>query len=332
MTVSVLRILVSESGGFSTGAAAQLRQVGELTLADLDRPSLLASLQDIDVLWVRLRHRIDAEVLANAPCLKIIVTATTGLNHIDLEAVERRGIRVLSLRGESAFLQDVRGTAEHTVALALALVRRLPTAAAHVLDGGWNRDLFRGHELYQKTVGVIGYGRLGRLVARYLTGFDARILFSDPHVDTAPNETGAEQVSLERLLEESDLVTLHVDLTSKTRSFFGADQFAAMKQGAFLVNTSRGEVIEENALLQALRSGRLGGAALDVLCDERSEGMEGHPLVAYARERDNLVLTPHIGGCTFESMEKTEIFLAQKLIRAGSLSNENPSVSTPWTL
>ena len=333
MTPSALKILISESGGFSTVAAAQLRQAGELILADLDHQALLASLRDIDVLWVRLRHRIDAEVLANAPRLKIIVTATTGLNHIDLEEAVRRGIQVLSLRGESAFLQDVRGTAEHTVALTLALLRRLPQAVAHVLDGEWNRDLFKGHELYQKTVGIIGYGRLGRVVARYLKGFDTHVLVSDRNIDIVPVEGGAELVSLTRLLQESDLVTLHVDLNSETRTFFGAAQFAVMKHGACLINTSRGEVIEESALLQALQSGRLGGAALDVLCNERSDGMEDHPLVAYAREHDNLIITPHIGGCTFESMEKTEVFLAQKLLQSGLLSNEKLSApAAPSTL
>ncbi|HEU4629848.1 MAG TPA: NAD(P)-dependent oxidoreductase, partial [Gemmatimonadaceae bacterium] len=162
-------VLVAESAGFSPRAAALLRDAGELTLADLDRDDLLRAAGDADVLWVRLRHRIDAEVLHAAPRLRMLVTPTTGLNHVDLAAARARDVDVLSLRGEVAFLRDVRATAEHTIALILALLRRLPAAAAHAAAGGWERDRFRGHELYGRTVGVVGYGRLGRIVARYLT-------------------------------------------------------------------------------------------------------------------------------------------------------------------
>jgi D-3-phosphoglycerate dehydrogenase len=317
MSQSKPRILISESGGFSTRAAARLRQAGEVVLADLDRNDLLFAVRDVDVLWVRLRHQIDGEVLSSAPRLKIIATPATGLNHIDLEEAGRRGIQVLSLRGERDFLRDVRATAEHTMALILSLLRRVPGALAHVLDGGWNRDLFRGSELYGKAVGIVGYGRLGRAVARYLKAFDATVLASDPNVKTS-NNSGVTLLPLMGLLREADLVSLHVDLNPATCSFFGREQFSVMKQGSWFVNTSRGELIDERSLLDALQSGRLAGAALDVLCGERSEGMADHPIVAYAREHDNLIVTPHIGGCTTESMEKTELFLAEKLC-SGSL-------------
>src|SRR5262245_30543857 len=149
--MSPVRILVSEPTGFSKAAAEVLGQLGEPILVDLDRSRLLAAVRDADVLWVRLRNRIDAEVMAAAERLKIIVTPTTGLNHIDLEEADRRGIRVLSLRGETDFLKNIRATAEHTLALVLALLRRVPAATVHVNDGGWNRDLFKGRELFGKT-------------------------------------------------------------------------------------------------------------------------------------------------------------------------------------
>jgi D-3-phosphoglycerate dehydrogenase len=307
------RILVAESDGFSAKAAGLLRQANDLVLANLDRRGLLSAVGETDVLWVRLRHRIDAEIMAAAPRLEVIVTPTTGLNHIDLEEAGRRGIQVLSLRGESVFLQDVRATAEHTLALMLTLLRHIPTALVHVRDGGWNRDLFKGRELYGKTVGIIGYGRLGRVVARYLKAFDICVLTTDPNVNVNSIEPGVTSVSLPQLLRGADLVTLHVNLCDETRGFFGRERFAAMKEGAWFINTSRGELVDESALLDSLRSGRLAGAAVDVLCEERFEGMEGHPLVAYTREHENLIITPHIGGCTTESMEKTELFLAEKL-------------------
>lgn len=307
------RILVCESAAFSTEAATLLGQVGDLVLADLDRIALLSAIKEMDVLWARLRHEIDAEVMDAAQCLKVIVTATTGLNHIDLKEAERRGIRVLSLRGETEFLKDVRATAEHTLALILFLLRHVPPAFAHVRRGGWNRDLFKGHELYGKTVGVVGYGRLGRIVARYVKAFDTRVLVTTRNVGTAAAEPGVTLVPLGGLLREADLVSLHLNLSEETRGFFGLQQFAAMKKGAWFINTARGELVDESALLQALESRRLAGAAVDVLSEESSVGMREHPLVAYAREHDNLIITPHIGGCTCESIEKTEMFLAKKL-------------------
>ena len=265
------------------------------------------------MLWVRLRHRIDSQIMAAAPRLKVIVTPTTGLNHIDLEDTRRRGIEVLSLRGENEFLADVRATAEHTIALILSLLRHVPAAMAHVKCGAWNRDQFKGSELYGKTIGVIGYGRLGRIVAHYLRAFDGRVLATDPDLNGAPVAPDVKLVSMTQLLQEADLVTLHTNLCEKTLGLFGQAEFSTMKRGAWFINTSRGELVDENALLAALRSKQLAGAALDVLCEEHSDGMGSNPLVVYAREHDNLVITPHIGGCTTESMEKTELFLAKKL-------------------
>jgi D-3-phosphoglycerate dehydrogenase len=294
-----------------------LQQAADVVLADLDRPALLSAVADADVLWVRLRHVIDSQILAAAPRLKIIVTPTTGLNHIDVAGATQRGITILSLRGETRFLEDVRATAEHTVALMLALLRRLPAALLHVRDGGWNRDLFKGHELYGKTVGIVGYGRLGKIVARYLRVFDANVLVSDTGANVDAAEVGIRMAPIDLLLQEADLVTLHVNLNEETRGFYGQSHFAAMKRGAWFINTSRGEVVDECALLDALTSRHLSGAALDVLCHEHSDGMGDHPLVVYARANDNLIITPHIGGCTAESMQKTELFLAEKLCASG---------------
>jgi D-3-phosphoglycerate dehydrogenase len=308
-----LKILVAECRGFSSEAAALLREHGDLVLADLDRTGLLSAVKEADVLWIRLRHRIDAEVLAAAPRLKIIVTPTTGLNHIDLNEAHQRGIKVLSLQGETEFLNDIRATAEHTVGLMLSLLRRVPSAVVDVKKGGWDRDRFKGRELFGKTIGIVGYGRLGRIVAKYLRAFDAMILVADPHIDQRTLGSDIFATPLDDLLQESHIVSLHVNLSEATRSFFGKEQFLKMKPGAWFINTARGELIDEMALLEALRSQHLAGAALDVLCGELQNVMENHPLVSYARKHENLLITPHIGGCTVESMEKTEVFMARKL-------------------
>lgn len=307
------RILVAESERFSAAAADQLRQHADLTLADLDRAGLLAAVGDVDVLWVRLRHQIDAELLGAANRLRFLVSPTTGLNHIDLTAAEHCGVRVLSLRGETDFLKDIRATAEHTVGLILALLRKIPSAAAGARTGCWNRDAFVGSEICGKTVGIVGYGRLGQIVARYLAAFDTRVLVVDPRLESDELPDRVQSASLETLLAESHIVTLHVNLYDQTVGFFGAEQFQQMRPGAFFINTARGELVDEAALLNALREGKLGGAALDVLAGERSSGMAQHALVRYAQQSNNLIITPHIAGCTVESMAKTELFMAGKL-------------------
>jgi D-3-phosphoglycerate dehydrogenase len=315
-----VKILIAESSGFSPAALDTLRGAAEVVEADLDRAGLLAAVAEADVLWVRLRHRIDREIFEAGRQLKIVVSPTTGLNHIDLEAAAPQGIRVVSLRGEVDFISDVRATAELTVGLLLALMRKSPAAVVDTRSGHWDRDSFQGRELYGKTAGVVGYGRLGHIVARYLQAFDMRVQVSDPDLD--PEELGRDltRVPLPKLLAASDVVTLHVNLCDDTCGFFGRDEFAAMQPGAWFINTSRGELVDEQALLDALRSGRLAGAALDVLCDEDSAGMAGRALVEFSKTDSRLIITPHIGGCTRESMEKTERFLAGRLVEMISTS------------
>jgi len=311
-------LLIAESGGFSPVARHRLEQRFQITAADLDRAELLSTLQqgNYEGLWTRLRTRIDTEVLDAAPHLKFVATNTTGLTHLDLEELERRGIAVLSLRGETDFLTEIRATAEHTIALLLALLRKIPAAHQHVLAGGWNRDLFAGRELHRKTAGIIGYGRLGRIVARYLQAFGMNVIATSPHLAKSDCDPGVQAVPLETLLAESQIVSLHANYIPSNRQMIGPAEFARMQPGSWLINTARGELVDEAALLAALESGRLAGAALDVLDMERSTGMGNHPLVCYAQAHENLLLTPHLGGNTPESLAKTEEFLAEKLLTA----------------
>jgi len=311
---------------FSETAADRLRSAGRVVLADLNREGLLAAVAEADVLWVRLRHRIDAEVMREGRHLRAIATPTTGLNHIDLEEAHRRGIQILSLRGETQFLQNIHATAEHTLALIFALLRNIPAASLHVSEGGWNRDLFRGRELHGKTAGIVGHGRVGRMVARYLQAMGMRVLATDPKLDSTGSDAGVLMVPIHELLNKADLVSLHVALTPETKHFFGRAEFAQMKSGAWFINTARGELVDEQALLSALHTGQLAGAALDVLCDERSSGMGSHPLVEYAQQNRHLIITPHIGGCTSESMHATEDFLADRVASFLQSQVEEPAV------
>lgn len=307
-------LLIAESEGFSPRAINHLSQKFEVTCADLDRAGLLDAAKDYDVLWVRLRVKIDEEIMGSAPNLRAIVTNTTGLTHIDLEAADRQNIQVVSLKGETEFLREIRATAEHTIGLTLALLRRIPSAHDSVIGGTWNRYLFQGSELYQKTVGIIGYGRLGSIAASYFHAMGANVLVCDCKEVETQDEVAL--VDLPTLLRESEVISLHVNYVAENHHMLGPSQIAQIKSGAVLINTSRGELIDESALLDALRREQLSGAALDVLEHEHGIDLSSHSLVQYASDNDNLILTPHIGGYTRESLSKTELFLAKKLERA----------------
>lgn len=319
------KIFIAEPLDFSLAAVRVLQQAGEVELRQCGRDELAAAFASYDVVWFRLAHRIDAEMLGRNPRCHILATPVTGLDHIDLAACEARGIRVVSLRGEIDFLKNVRATAELTVGLALALLRNIPSAHAAARRGEWDRDRFRGRELFGRTAGIVGMGRLGTLVAGYLRAFGMRVLGYDPREDY-PHEAAERSATMSDLLQQSDIVVLLVKYDESTRHLFGGREFAEMKPGAVLVNTSRGGVVDEQALTAALDSGRLAGAALDVLDGEPAIDAH-HPLVAYARTHDNVLLTPHIGGNTVESFEKTELFLAEKVLAA--LADASASASRP---
>lgn len=310
------RILSSEPGRLSTAAAAALRSLGEVHEVEADRQYLLDRIADYDALFIGLRNVIDRDIVARAGRLRCIVTPTTGTDHIDVEAARARGIAILSLQGETEFLRQITATAELTWGLLLSLIRHIPAAHEDVLQGEWMRDRFYGIELAGKCLGVVGYGRLGRIVSEYGAAFRMRVLAFDHHPES---ESGpVEFVPLRELLGQADIVSLHLPLTSETDGFFTAELFAEMKDGAVFLNTARGKLVDESALLEALRRGKLGGAALDVMAGETSADLrwlEQNELVAYARQHSNLILTPHMGGVTSDSVESTNLFMIRKLAR-----------------
>ena len=313
------RALIAEPEHFSPRAVQILGKLAEVELRRVDRSGLSRAFQTHDVVWVRLAHRITADLMGESPRCRIIACATTGLDHIDLESCGTKGVRVISLRGETEFLRQIRATSELTLGLMLALLRRIPDAFASVKDGHWDRDRFRGRELAGRTAGIVGVGRVGSLVAGYLQALGMEVLGYDPSPESWPD--GVERVhSLPELLERSHVVSLHPVYGPGTRQLIGEPELARMRADAVLVNTSRGAVVDETALVDALRQGRLAGAALDVLVGEPDIGAR-HPLVAYAREHQNLLIVPHIGGNTHESFEKTEVFIAERVARA--LESEN---------
>jgi len=260
---------------------------------------------------VRLQTRITGDVIASCPSLQAIITPTTGLDHIDLAAAEDHRIKVFCLRGETEFLNTITSTAEHTWALVLCLVRRIVPAHQGVCGNQWQQDQFRSFELSGKTLGIVGLGRLGTMVARYGLGFGMRVLFYDPFQTVYP--AGANpMMSLDALLAASNVITVHVPLNADTTGLIGRRELELLPPRAYLVNTSRGRIVDEEALLAALESGRVAGAAVDVLADEQSVASGDHPMVRYARLHDNLIITPHIGGAAEDAIERTDMFVMRR--------------------
>lgn len=306
-------VVIAEPLHYAPEARAILAELGPLVDGPFDRPGLLEAVRGARVLVVRLAHQIDAEVLAAGEGLEVVASPTTGTDHLDVEAAEARGVRVLTLKGETEFLSSVRATPEHTWALLLALARQLPAAAAAAAAGTWDRDAHRGTELAGKRLGIFGFGRVGRIVAGYGQAFDMEVHAYDTAPVTAPGVTVAS--SLPALLTVADVLLVHVPLDPTTHHALGAAELAQLPQGALVVNTSRGAVLDEQALVDALVSGHLGGVAVDVLEDERAHGRhQTGPLVTFARTHPHrAIVTPHIAGATWESMHRTEVFLAQRL-------------------
>jgi D-3-phosphoglycerate dehydrogenase len=284
-----------------------LRQAGvELDeRAGLKGAELQEALRAADGVIVRSGTTLTAELLDNPGRLKAVVRAGVGVDNIDVAAATRRGIVVMNTPGGNTV-----STAEHTVAMLLALARHIPTADASVRQGKWERSKFVGNQLAGKTLGVVGLGRVGREVARRAAGMDMRVLGFDPFL--APDraaQLGIESVTgLDQLLPECDFLTVHTPLTDETRNLIGASQLARMKRGVRILNCARGGIINEEALADALRSGQVAGAALDVYGQEPPPA--DHPLV----RAPNTVLTPHLGASTIEAQVSVAKEAAQLLI------------------
>jgi D-3-phosphoglycerate dehydrogenase len=258
-----------------------------------------------DAIVVRSPTKLTADVIAAANKLRYIGRAGVGVDNIDINAATERGIVVMNSPGGNTV-----STAEHTIAVILALARHIPQAHNSVTGGEWNRKAYRGNELSGKTLGIVGLGRVGREVARRMRAFEMRVLAVDPYVSgMAAAKSGAELVELDALLQQADVITVHVPLTDETRGLIGRQEIDRMRDGAFLVNCARGGVVVEDTLLAALESGKLAGVALDVY---QSEPPGDHPLFGHPR----CVFTPHLGAATVEAQVRVAVEAAECVAEA----------------
>jgi len=285
--------------------AERFQVVYEPTLVDR-RDELLAAVADADALVVRNRTQVNADVLAAAPALKVVGRLGVGLDNIDTSACAARHVEVIPATGANAL-----AVAEYVIATTMVLLRGSYLSSAEVAAGQWPRTrMSSGRETAGKTLGLVGFGGIGRLTARLARSLGMWVVAHDPMIaDDAPvwQETGVASRSLDALMAEADVVSLHVPLTDDTRHLIDTRRIDTMKRGAVLINTARGGIVNEAALAAALRSGRLGGAALDVFADEPLPA--GSPLA----EVPNLILTPHIGGVTLESNARVSSMIAERV-------------------
>ena len=269
-----------------------------------------------DIIFAKLGLNFNQQIFLSQPHLKIVATPTTGLNHIDLIAAEAANISVVSLKGEGEFLTTVTSTAEHAWLLLLAISRSLPEATSRVASGQWKRQGMEVHELRGAQLGIIGMGRLGKIVASYGLAFGMNVVACDPNIAAHDFPEGVYLSSLEDLLLTSDYIVLLASYTPGDPPILGADEFLTVKLGASFVNVARGELIDETALLDALKQGRIRAAGLDVLSGDSVWSPKEDiysPVLEFAQNSSRLIITPHMGGYAFEAIKKTRLFLIDKV-------------------
>ncbi|MEU6711866.1 phosphoglycerate dehydrogenase [Nonomuraea sp. NPDC046802] len=294
---------LSEAGLAVLGADFEVRHTD-----GADRSKLLPALADVDALIVRSATQVDAEAVAAAPKLRVVARAGVGLDNVDVEAATKAGVMVVN-----APTSNITSAAEQTVALILASARNTPQAHAALKNGEWKRSKYTGIELDEKVIGIVGFGKIGQLVAQRLLPFGVEIIAFDPYLPPArAAQVGVQLVSFEELLKKSDFITLHPPKTKETVGLIGAKELQQVKPSVRIINVARGGIIDENALYSAIKEGRVAGAGIDVFA---KEPCTDSPLF----ELDQVIATPHLGASTHEAQEKagTQVARSVKLALAG---------------
>jgi len=294
---------LAESTVAALGDAVEVRWVD-----GPDRPKLLAAVADADALLVRSATTVDAEVIAAAPKLKIVARAGVGLDNVDVDAATAAGVLVVN-----APTSNIHSAAEHALALMLAAARQIPAADATLRERTWKRSKFNGTEIFGKTVAVVGLGRIGQLVAQRLAAFGTHVIAYDPYVPPArAAQLGIELLPLDDLLPRADFISVHLPKTPETAGLLGKEALAKTKPGVIIVNAARGGLIDEAALADAIKSGHVRGAGLDVFS---TEPCTDSPLF----ELPEVVVTPHLGASTAEAQDRagTDVAESVKLALAG---------------
>ncbi len=269
----------------------------------IDPSQLCDAIKGCEGLIIRSGTKVTADVLDAADCLKVVGRAGIGVDNVDLNAATSKGVIVMNTPEGNAIT-----TAEHAISLLTSLARRVPQATASMKAGKWEKSKFSGKELYDQILGVIGLGNIGSIVADRARGLRMRVIAFDPLVsDERAQRLGVELVTLDELFARADAITCHVPMTNETRGLIGADAFKKVKKGVLIVNAARGGIVDEAALVEALDSGQVGGAALDVF--EEEPPAPDHPLLKH----DNVIATPHLGAATAQAQINVAVGIAKQV-------------------
>jgi len=276
-------------------------------LPNITRTETLAVIAGYDGIAVRTKFKIDKEIMDAAPALKFVARAGAGLDNIDEAYAKERNIQLINAPEGN---RDALG--EHAVALLLSVINNLRNSDIEIRNGIWDREGNRGWELKGKTVGIIGYGFMGSSFAKKLSGFEVKVLAYDKY-KTGFSDAYAQECSMEEIVKHSDVLSLHLPLTSETRQMVDAEYLYHFKKNIFFINTARGEIVNTQAILDAIKSGKIMGAGLDVLEAEKFPNLAAQPWYSELKESSKVLLSPHIGGWTVDSYRKISEVLADKL-------------------
>ncbi len=302
-----------------------LREVAEVVEHEPDHQYLSEHIGEFDAYLATLHVRFDKAMAqrGKAGRLRMVCTPTTGLDHIDTYALSDCGIELRSIKTEYDLLDRITSTAELAFGLMLAVARKIPAAHHAAMGGQWARDRFRGQQLAGKTLGILGVGRLGRMMVGMGRGLGMNVVGCDP--DPSRPIDDLTYLKFPEFAARCDVITIHMHLTPQTTGYLSGEKISMMKRGAILINTSRGALIDESALLAALQSGQVGGFGADVIDGEWRDDLQDHPLIQYARDHDHVVIVPHIGGITWEAQTISHGFVVQQaaeIIRAWDGGNQ----------
>lgn len=273
----------------------------------ITRAETLAIIKDYVGIAVRTKFRIDEELFNAAPNLKFVARAGAGLDNIDEAIAKSRNIQLINAPEGN---RDAVG--EHAIGLLLALMNNFRRADIEIRNGIWDREGNRGYELKGKTVGLIGYGFMGQQMAKKLAGFEVNVIAYDKY-KTGFSDQFAREVSMEEIVKHSDILSLHIPLTKETKQMVNDEYFFHFKKPIFFINTARGEIVNTSAVLESIKKGKILGAGLDVLEAEKFPSLREQPWFDELKSNEQIILTPHVGGWTFDSYRKISEVLAEKL-------------------
>lgn len=273
----------------------------------ITRAETLAAVADYEGIAVRTKFRIDQEIFEAAPKLEFVARAGAGLDNIDIDIAKQHNIALLA-----ANEGNMDAVGEHAIGLLLSLMNNFRQADLQIRNGIWDREGNRGYELKDKTVGIIGYGFMGQSFARKLSGFGVNVLAYDKY-KTNFSDAFAREVSMEEIVKHSDVLSLHIPLTKETKQMVNDEYFFHFKKPIFFINTARGEIVNTQAVINNIANGKIIGAGLDVLENEKFPALAEQPWYESLKTNEKVILTPHVGGWTFDSYRKISEVLAQKL-------------------